>query len=293
MHPTPSTLPPRPSGLSAAPSGLLLLLLLLLAPAESSGQLRPLDPLDWDPLDWDALDSDRSVSVSVGTAVFTDHSASLAGTRGRLVEVGRFRGTFLLGRTALQWSGSAVRIFHDCVSFADPVGQARGMTDSGRIDAGDQRLSTVVRLTEGTERWDAALRFGVRLPTTDNRIGLERDRTDFFATVAGRWVGTLARASAELGIGIWGTRDPVREQIDPILFALSGRLETGPVRPELEIVGQHDTRPRSELRGNEDLGEARLFARMGDARWLRLGVVRGWDAFSPDFGVIVEAGFRY
>lgn len=275
---------------SAGSGGRLLaaaLFLVLAVPTTGAAQLRPLDPLDWD-----ALDSGRDLSVAVGVQLYADQAASLAGTRGRLIELGAFRATWLLGRAALQVSGTAVRLFHDETSFADPVAQARPIDGDRRLDVGDQRISTILRLSDGAGAWDGALRFGVRLPTTDNREGLERDRTDFFTTVSARHQRGALKLAAEIGVGVLGTRSDRREQVDPILFAGQASYDAGSVHPDLVVVGQHDTRPNRDLRGNEDLGEVRLGARIGEARWIRLAVTRGWETFSPDFGLLLEAGLH-
>jgi hypothetical protein len=257
-------------------------------PGGAEAQLRPLDPVDWQ-----TLDAPHESSFRIGVGAYADHAASLAGTRGRLVEVGSFRATWRSGRVTLQLSGTAVRFFEDDTAFASPVGATRGLSDERRTDVGDGRVSTILRLTEGEGDWDAALRFGVRLPTTDDRTGLERDQTDFFTTVAGRHRRGALDLAAEIGLGILGTRDVRNEQVDPVLFALSGSYDLGWLRPELMVVGQHDTRRNAARRGNEDLGEIRIGATHGGARWLRLGLVRGWRSFSPDWGVTFEAGVRH
>lgn len=252
------------------------------------GQLRPLEPMDWDALDH------RGFTVSAGVGFYEDHRASLAGTEGRLWELGAVRASWHAGRAAVLLEGTAVRVFEDQSVFASPVAEARGFNGERRVDAGDQRLSTLLRLTSpDAERWDVALRFGVRLPTTDNRQGLERDQTDFFSTLGLRHRSGPLRLMAETGLGIWGTRDENIEQVDPVLFSAEASWNGGWWKPSVTVVGQHDTRGNPDLRGTEDLGELRARLRVGRDRWLRLGVVRGWREFSPDFGLILEAGLRY
>lgn len=274
----------------AALSGLLVVALALhvSAPA-AAAQIRPLDPLDWHAFD----DQGRSFEAALGIGVYLDQRASLAGTEGRLLELGNFRATWTAGQVAVQLSGTAVRVFEDERRFAEPYGQARPLSEHSRVDAGDYRVSTIIRLAPGTGNPDVALRFGVRLPTTDNGDGLERDQTDFFTTVGGRyWAGNLF-VSGELGVGVLGTRNPAHEQVDPILFAADLTWDLGWIQPELEVVGQHDPRRNPDLRGNEDLGEVRLAVRKGERRWVRLAMARGWETFSPGLGLFLEGGFLY
>ena len=264
-------------------------LVLVLSAGAAPAQLRPLDPLDWKALDG----RDGGVDVAVGTAIYLDQRASLAGTVGRLLEVGSVRGTWVDDRVAIEIAGTAVRFFQDQTVFADPLGETRAFNDHVRVDAGDYRVSTLLLLTPAAGSLDVALRFGVRLPTTDNRAGLERDQTDFFATVGGRYRSGRITLSGEGGMGVLGTRNATHEQVDPILFAAGLAWDLGLFRSELELVGQHDTRPNAEFRGNENLGEVRLVVRRGERRWLRAGLTRGWETFSPSLGVLVEAGVHH
>lgn len=192
---------------------------------------------------------------------------------------------------ALQVSGTTFRVFRDDTVFADPLGGARAPDGQNRHDTGDYRVSTLIRLTSEGPPFDALLRFGTRLPTTDNRVGLERDRTDFFSTLAGRYRSGPLAVTAEAGIAILGTRSETMEQVDPLLYALSAGYRIGPVIPTVELVGQHDTRSGSELRGTEDLSEVRLGLRTHGSQWLQLTLVRGLTEFSPDYGLTLQVGF--
>jgi hypothetical protein len=93
-----------------------------------------------------------------------------------------------------------------------------------------------------------------------------------------------------LGIGILGTRYPEHEQVDPILFAGELSWDFGWAIADLEVAGQHDPRRSEDLRGNEDLGEVRLGLRTSGERWVRIAAVRGWETYSPGFGIILEVG---
>ena len=233
------------------------------------------------------------VELRLGLGVYGEHTASLAGTRGVLVEVGSYRVGWSFGRAAVELAGTFFRAYRGDSTFAGPVGGVRVPDGGVRQDAGDHRLSTLVRLTDGDRPWDLALRFGVRLPTTDERAGLERDRTDFFTTVAVRGVMGPIAATAEVGMGILGTRDPAHDQVDPLLYATRVSWTDGWLRPHFEVVGQHDTRSAPAHRGNEDLGELRVGVTGGNGRWFRVSLVRGFRPFSPSFGVTAEVGIGH
>jgi hypothetical protein len=262
---------------------------LLLFAAPSAAQLRPLDPIDWRALD----EEERVFEISIGSGLYLDQRASLAGTRGRLLEIGSYRGTWLAGQIAVELAGTAVRVFEDHRRIAEPYGDARAFSRDARLDAGDHRISTILGLTPGNGSLDAAIRFGVRLPTTNDDAGLERDQTDFFATLGGRYERGRGSISGEAGIGVLGTRYPEHEQIDPILYAGDLSWDWGWVISDIEVVGQHDPRRSEELRGNEDLGEVRLGLRTSGARWMRVAVVRGWETYSPGFGMVLEVGLLH
>jgi hypothetical protein len=258
-----------------------------LVASSAVAQLRPLEPLDWS-----TVGVERT-SLVVGGGLFTGQRASLAGTEGRLLELGSFRATWSLGRVSLELAGTALRLFDERIAFADPFGDVLPAEGSRRRDAGDYRVSTVVQLAKTSHGHVVALRFGVRLPTTDNLKGLDRDETDFYSMLAGRVVQGPVAVGGELGLGINGTRDPENEQVDPLLFALSARYDLGRARALVELTGQHDTRAGRDRRGTEDLGEAHVGLEVGDRRWMSVVAVRGWTPSSPEFGVIVRFGTHF
>lgn len=264
-----------------------LLISLLLPATRASAQLRPLDPLDWGVL------GPEGNTVVVGTAFYSGQRASLAGTEGLLLELGAFRASWGFGRVAVELAGTALRVFEERSTFADPIGGVLPAADDRRRDVGDYRVSTILGLTRPGSRLGAALRFGVRLPTTDDVQGLERDQTDFYSLLVGRAADGPWELVAEAGLGINGTRDLQVGQVDPMLFALSGSWDFGSLAALVEATGQHDTRRGADCRGTEDLGEARLGLRLGEARWLSVTAVRGWTPSSPDFGVAVMLGTRF
>ena len=261
--------------------------MVLLAGRPVCSQLRPLDPVDFSVL------GDPSWTVEVGGGIYGGQRASLAGTSGNLLEIGNTRVVWGLGRVALELSGTILRVYEDESVYTDPVGGARPPDGSRRVDAGDARVSTIVRLSGDDASTPIVLRFGTRLPSTDNEVGLGRDQTDFFSTLAvrpewGRWA-----VSAEFGLGINGTRDTGNEQIDPLLFGVTATYDAGSLQPLFEATGQHDPRSSRDRRGNENIGEVRLGVRSGRDRWLSVLIVRGWTSTSPDLGLVVRAGKRF
>ncbi|WP_420129337.1 hypothetical protein [Longimicrobium sp.] len=257
------------------------------APA-ARAQLRPLEPLEWR-----MFDAGRTVSAQVGAGWMRDQRASLAGTEGTLVEAGNFRAFWRTGRVVLEAGGTVQRIFDEASRFAPAEPEVRADDDGTRRDAGDYRVLTAVRLTNEGAPVAAALRFGARLPTTDNTVGLDRDATDFFATLAGRAVRGRVAVQGEAGIGIFGTREQRFEQDDLLVYTLRAELAAAGLQPMLTIVGQQVGTGHSEIRGNESLGEVRLGVRAGGRRWLLAEVVKGYTDFSPGLGVLVSAGMDW
>lgn len=276
------------------PAALVRLLVLVAAlrlvagPAAAEAQLRPLEPLDWTAL------GRPGASLSVGVSYLHGQRASLAGTEGTLWELGDAALYWNVGRAVLLVSGTSLWVYEDQDRFAPPVGGARPPDGTRRVDIGAFLVETVLFLTPSEAERALALRFGTRLPTTDNAVGLGRDVTDFVSTLAGRLDHGRWRFSAEAGLAVVGTRDPENEQVDPLLFAGGVRYRTGgSVVPFLDFAGQHDTRAGREPRGNENLGEARAGVRVGGARWFQAEVVRGWTRTGPEVGVRLRVGTRF
>ena len=263
-------------------------LLLGLLPGGAAGQLRPLPPLDWE-----VFSESRLATARIGGAVLLEQRASLAGTQGRLLELGDFALALRSGRMAVEFSGTVLRVFEDEEVFADPWGGARGSEGAKRRDAGDFRIATVIRLTPPEQRANVALRFGTRLPTTDNEVGLERDRTDFFALLAGRLDRGPLSIAGEAGVGINGTHDPQFEQSDVLMYSATAIYAAGPVSPRVSLVGHMDGMAGLAIRGNEELSELRLGARVGRRVWGEAEVVYGLQPFSPRTGLLLYLGVFY
>lgn len=244
-------------------------------PVEGAAQLRPVESFNWR-----AFGSGVDLIVLSGVSVLGGQRAGLVGERGRLMELGRFHVFVRLDRVAIEAFGTAVRRFNP---------------DSGgtelRQDAGLMHLATTVRLTPADGGGTLALRFGVGIPTTDNRIGLDRDETDFFAALLGRLDRGPVGLHAALGAGIFGARDQSREQNDVWLWSLhverNGRAR---ITPTVELTGHTATPGNLRIVGNEDLAELRAGIRIGTGRWLEIQAVRGLADYSPSAGIRIAAG---
>jgi hypothetical protein len=263
------------------------LLALISARSDAFGQLRPLDPTDFR-----ALDGDR-IRLQVGGGAYFEQHASLAGARGRLLEIGDTRLSWRSGRILIEIGGTLQRFFREDTVMQPPAEGVNASTIEGtRHDVGDYRVQTVLRLTADTAVTDAILRFGTRLPTTDNRVGLERDQMDFFAVVgAGRALGRM-HVGAEAGISINGTRLSHYEQSDVLIYAATLEYRGGVLAPFIAVVGQQDFHDWA-ARGNEDLGELRAGLRLGSQRWLSATLLRGFHASSPRTGFTFSVGAAF
>lgn len=262
-------------------------LAMLLAPAGAHAQLRPLEPFEWE-----ALAPGRVVTARVGAGVEWGQRLSLAGTEGRLLELGNFAALWHTGRVALEASGTMVRVFDDRSVWAEPTGGAHAPPPGARVDAGDYRVATAVRLTP--DHWPilGILRFGTRLPTTNNRVGIDRDQTDFFALAGVAYRRGPLLLATENGVGIFGTRLPDYEQADDWVYITRAAYALGPVTPMATLTGQYTPFHRV-IRGNEDLGELRLGLRAGGRRWAEAQWVTGLTRFSPRSGLLVSVGASF
>ncbi|MGQ0814076.1 MAG: hypothetical protein ACT4O1_06375 [Gemmatimonadota bacterium] len=250
-------------------------------------QLRPLDPVDFRAF------GGAATRAQIGAGVFFDQHASLAGTRGTLWELANVRATFRTGRVVIELGGTVQRLFEDHSVVDAPFGDARqAPADGERHDAGDYRVASAVRLSSDNSATLAVLRFGTRLPTTDNRVGLDRDATDFFATLAAQRRFAPLSLALEAGLSINGTREPTHEQSDVLVYALSGEIDFGRLTPFVVALGQQDFHD-SAIRGNEDLSELRLGARAGQQRWIDVAWVRGLSEFSPSNGLQLNFGMTF
>lgn len=208
-----------------------------------------------------------------------------------LWEIANFAAAWRTGRVVIEVAGTGQRLFREQGRFDSPLPGVVPADDRRRHDSGDYRLSTTVRVTPDKSPISAAVRFGTRLPTTDNAIGLDRDATDFFATLGASATSGRLGLSGEAGLGIHATREESFEQEDLLLYALRTEYRARYLTPSLAFLGQKHGTAHSAIRGLEDLGEIRFGLRAGQKRWIRAEVVKGYETFSPSTGLIVSAGF--
>lgn len=258
------------------------------APNALAAQLRPLDPLDWS-----ALRSDVVVTGWVGAGHFADQRASIAGVEGSLTEAGNFLLTWHTGRVLLEAGGTVRRSFRDDSVYRNALPDVRGDRGPGvrRAGSGDYRVFTTVLLTPTTLPVRVAARFGTRLPTTDDRNGLDRDATDFYALLDVGYARGAFETALETGIGIIGTRFVDYEQADVTQYAGHVAYRLGSVTPSLTLLGQATTADFQAF-GTENLAEVRPAVQLGDRRWARVAGVFGLARHSPSRGVLVSVGLR-
>lgn len=254
-------------------------------PVTARAQLRPLEPIPWR-----VFEGANFVSVEAGASRLFDQRASLAGTSGTLTEIPNFILAWRTGRVAIEAAGTGQRIYREDSRFAAAYPDVDPAPDGKRHDSGDYRISTAIRITPDGYPATGVVRFGTRLPTTDNTTGLDRDATDFFATVGASGNRGILHVSGEGGLGIHGTREPRFEQDDLFLYALRAELKLGSLIPGAAVLGQQHGYAHSAIRGVENLSEARLGLRIGDKRWVRIEGVKGLTTFSPSGGILVTAG---
>jgi surfeit locus 1 family protein len=270
--------PPR----SVAPLVIAAALFTGATPADA--QLRPLDPMEWRVFDGAAW-----LLAGGGMGMLWDQPATLAGTRGRLLEAGSYVLTLRSGRMAISLGGTAIWRMTGEVQETPPYGAARPADGNPRWDAGRAQAATLFRISPDAWPVDAAIRFGATLPTTSDESGLERDRTDFFALLGLRYRRGRLRLAMENGVGIHGTVLADYPQSDAWTYSLSASGDIGPVTAVAGVVGQEDGL-RGHVRGNEDLRELRIGFDVGRARWLNVRYIRGLRDLSPLYGLRITAG---
>lgn len=265
-----------------------LVLLAAIVAHPAGAQLRPLEPINWR-----LVRGGATVAGEAGFSRLNDQRASLAGTSGDLWEVGNFSLAWRTGRVVLEAAGTAQRFFHERDRFEEPYIDVEPANDDRRHDSGDFRISTTARLTP--EEWPVrgAVRFGTRLPTTNNTTGLDRDAVDFFATAGASTLRGGLAFDGEAGLGIHSTREQSFEQDDLLLYASRAEYRGWRIVPSVAILGQLHGTTHAAIRGVENLGELRIGLRAGGRRWVRAEFVKGYETFSPSSGVIVTGGIAH
>jgi hypothetical protein len=260
----------------------IVLVPLIAAPV--AAQLRP-----YEPFDWSVFDRPVTASVALGGNALWRQRASLAGTEGTLLEVGTVSVTYRADRVAIEMRGTIFRDFRERSAFAEPVGGAAERPLGRRSDVGDYRVGTGVLLTRPDRPVVALLRFGSRLPTTDNTVGLERDAIDFYSTIGARADFGPFRATGEVGLGIHGTRDDRYEQADVLLYILGLSTRAGRLVPSIFLMGQALGTDWA-IRGTEPLAELRFRVQTPGTPWARAELIKGLSDFSPGHGVSITFG---
>ncbi len=267
-----------------AGAGLAVLALTGTGPGPLQAQLRPLEPLPWH-----AFDPGTRIVVASGVGVLIGQRASLAGTEGTLRELGNLSGAWRSGRVALEAAATVRRTFEDRSRFAEPHAT---VTRQGprRADSGDFSIGTVVRLTPVDFPALGVLRFGTRLPNSDDHEGLDRDRMDFYATIGAQVRRGGTRVGGEAGLGIFGSHDLDFEQSDPLLYAISAEQRLGPVFVDAAYLGHRAGFAGWVQRGNESRSELRLGGGVGARHRLRVQYVHGLATYSPASGWLLSVG---
>src|SRR5687768_17414672 len=93
----------------------LLVLFLLLVATPAFAQLRPLDQTDFRAL------GGEKFRVQVGSGVYFSQYASLAGSRGRLIELGDVRASIRSGRVVVEVAGTVQRFFTEETLIGEPA----------------------------------------------------------------------------------------------------------------------------------------------------------------------------
>jgi len=278
----------RVAGRHVAPP-LVLAITVVASQGQASAQLRPLEPADWR-----VFEGSTWLAGDAGVGLLREQRASPAGTIGTLLEAGNYGVTFRSGRLAVSLGGTAALRLSDEQVYAAPLGEARPADGSPRTAAGRAMAATLFRLSPDEWPLDVVVRFGAVLPTTSHRSGLDRDRTDFFATGALRFRHGLLTLTTEHGVGINGTLFSNYPQSDVWVYTAGATLQAPsaglPLRLVTELVGHRDG-INWEVRGNEEQQELRLGADIGRTRFASVRYIRGRTPFSPSSGIRLSGGF--
>ncbi len=239
---------------------------------------------------WDIFNVPEPFTVGLGLGFLDDQRASLAGVDGNLLELGNLRITWRSGRIGVEFTGAMSRRYYDQQIEQAPIEGTDAPTGKPRHDAGDVLAWTMLRLA-GQDRGMVALRFGTRLPTTSNEPGMDRDRTDFFTSLGGRWRGGIFSVGGDAGLGILGTRTASIDQLDVLTYGFNIDAKLGPLTSSGAFTGQTDLHS-SFVRGDEDLSEIRVGLRGGERTFVSLTAIKGLLHYSPDIGLQLMVGVR-
>src|SRR5688500_399668 len=158
----------------------------------------------------------------------------------------------------------------------------------------DMVVGTKVRLiSEGQSRPSIALRSATKLPMASNESGLGLDTMDFYSSLLVAKTVQSVRVVGNVGVGILG--DPTRgdRQNDVITYGLSfARAITTAAEVVGEINGRKDTREGDPPPGTESRCIVRLGARYTIGSWRAdAALLFGVTPTDPTIGA--AAGFTY
>jgi surfeit locus 1 family protein len=271
---------------TAPPPAAIAALALLAFATPGAAQLRPVDPLEWR-----VYEPGTALVATAGVGSLWEQQASLAGSRGRLLELGNYRMTVRFDRMAVELAGTAIWRLTDEQPLMPPAPGVRPADGSPRQDPGYASAATLVDVTPAAWPVRVLLRFGARIPTTSDESGLDRDRTDFFAFASARYQRGPLALTAENGVGIHGTTRTDYPQSDVWAYMFGAHYMHGAVRGSAQLVGHQDGHAW-RVRGNEDLRELRVGASAGRRRWIGATYIRGLTEYSPSHGVRISGGLR-
>ncbi|MEO5510641.1 MAG: hypothetical protein ABIS27_08410 [Longimicrobiales bacterium] len=265
-------------------NGLICFCLITIAATHTTvlhAQIRPLDPAPWR-----VFDGDNNVLLDAGVGMLYGQRASLAGTQGRLEELGLYDIVWRNGRVAIHATGTALWSLKNEEVFRT----AHSEVGLEHDDPGAVIVESLARLSPDNAPVLWLLRFGTRLPVTSLVSGLDRDATDFFALLGLRTQGDLWVAG-EAGTSINGRPWPARGQTDAFAFTAGAGYRSAriPVESEVWIVG-HDNLHGIEYRANEDLRELRVGLRTRGRYWLGVHWIHGLGDYSPSNGFRIMTG---
>ncbi len=246
-----------------------------------SAQLRPLPLVQWEEVE--------SGYARCGLGYYDGQRASLAGISGDMLQLGECTVAFSVGGAQIRVADLVYRRLSTVTRFAEPAPDVVLQNETALRDFGDVTLETVIPVgLPGA--FSGGFRFGSRIPSSDNRIGLDRDQADIHLALMAGLNTTNRGVTAEAGVGINGVRSSRNEQQDVLIYALRGWLRTPRALLHTAMLGQRFWNHPVTQRGNENLNEFRMGARTTGTWWIELEGVRGTARHSPTYGLRLGLG---
>ncbi len=238
----------------------------------------------------------KEILVQVGFEFLQDVDFPLSGLTGDLTRVGALGFHLGMSRAVeIQMEGTIrnfLSVTQQRPAFVLPTLQNNGTATN---DFGEFTLATKIKLVPEQEKRPAfGLRFGVELPTTDERRGIGLNTTNAFATVLVQKHFGRLNTFGHVGVAILQAPAGLFSQNDVLLLGWALVLS---VHERLSIVGEvqgrkstRATPDASALVGTGSRGEARLGVQIfaGGFRWdvaSIVGLTRRDAATGLTFGV--------